>query len=276
MKKIILKISSLLLIVAVMAGVFAFGVNAETVPSGAENDTKIYFEVPEDWINFSTIYCHIWERDGEAFFSWQTKKEKCKDEGNGIWSYDTSVLATSTTVSGGMRFLSPYTVIFSNNLGQYTYDLAMSTECIGDTVYTGETVGSPISPKKIFLVARWRECGSFYHPIVQYDYFGNLIDPDNVGIGNERPHEVIYYILGDLNLDGYVDITDATLLQRILAEIEHPTEIQQYAADTDWDRELTIKDVTAIQNYLVGKNENFSIGAGVGTMIPNNRIATSL
>lgn len=57
---------------------------------------------------------------------------------------------------------------------------------------------------------------------------------------------------GDVNMDGNITITDATLIQLyLLGQIDAP-DINVGAADTDGDTEITINDVTEIQKYIVG------------------------
>ena len=57
-------------------------------------------------------------------------------------------------------------------------------------------------------------------------------------------------ILGDVNLNGEIDILDATLIQRHLAAIKLLTPRQLAVADTGRDGEVDIIDATLIQRYL--------------------------
>lgn len=63
---------------------------------------------------------------------------------------------------------------------------------------------------------------------------------DYVTYGNE-------VLLGDSNLDGSVDILDASLIQKHLA---YKTDINKKTADTDGDGAVTIKDASLIQKHL--------------------------
>ncbi len=58
------------------------------------------------------------------------------------------------------------------------------------------------------------------------------------------------YVLGDVNLDGEINIMDSTELQRYLAKLTTFNSIQMLAADTDKDRVISISDATRIQLYL--------------------------
>lgn len=55
--------------------------------------------------------------------------------------------------------------------------------------------------------------------------------------------------LGDVNMDGFVNINDVTAIQRNLAELEKFNELQELAADANCDKEIDISDATAIQMY---------------------------
>ncbi len=55
---------------------------------------------------------------------------------------------------------------------------------------------------------------------------------------------------GDVNLDGKVDVTDATLLQKYITHKESLTTTQLYAGDVSGNGVVNVKDVTLIQKYL--------------------------
>lgn len=69
-------------------------------------------------------------------------------------------------------------------------------------------------------------------------------------------------LVGDVNLDGKINILDSTLLQRNLAGYEDLSDNQNKVADTDGDGELTMKDASNIQCYIV---ELKVTGSKVGT-----------
>lgn len=58
-------------------------------------------------------------------------------------------------------------------------------------------------------------------------------------------------LIGDVNLDGVVNIIDATTIQKYIAELCTLNEIQLYAADVNKDGRVNIDDVTALQKLLV-------------------------
>ena len=71
-------------------------------------------------------------------------------------------------------------------------------------------------------------------------------------------------LIGDVNGDGYINIKDATFLQRVLAEYETLTLKQQVAADCDRSGKITVKDVTLIQKYVAEISDKSEVGH-VGT-----------
>ena len=64
-------------------------------------------------------------------------------------------------------------------------------------------------------------------------------------------------ILGDVNGDGQINITDATMVQQAVAELIELTDEQKAAADTDGDGKLSISDATMIQKYIAEIIEHF-------------------
>lgn len=69
------------------------------------------------------------------------------------------------------------------------------------------------------------------------------------------------YIRGDANCDNEVTIRDATIIQMYIANYSVP-QFNIIAADVDGNG-LNINDVTKIQKYLVGLNNQCQIGETV-------------
>jgi hypothetical protein len=55
---------------------------------------------------------------------------------------------------------------------------------------------------------------------------------------------------GDVNNDGYIDVRDATVIQKYAAEIITDGEINVKNADFNNDGSINISDATAIQHYI--------------------------
>lgn len=63
------------------------------------------------------------------------------------------------------------------------------------------------------------------------------------------------YILGDCNMDGAVNIKDATFIQRAIAELYAISDLEKAIGDVNGDGNLNIRDVTIIQRYIAGSTD---------------------
>ena len=75
------------------------------------------------------------------------------------------------------------------------------------------------------------------------------------------------YLLGDADLNGTVNIRDASLIQKNIALIEEITGIAVKTADADLDTNITIKDATQIQKYVAFLPVDTPVGEPVITDI---------
>ncbi len=71
---------------------------------------------------------------------------------------------------------------------------------------------------------------------------------------------VVSYICGDVDGDGDVTVPDATIIQRVVAQIEILTGKNLLAADVDGDKAVSVVDATLIQRYVAKINDNNNIG----------------
>lgn len=84
-----------------------------------------------------------------------------------------------------------------------------------------------------------------------------------VGVGNAAwegsyPEETVYRVhfmrqdaqVGDVNFDGAVDITDATLIQKASIDLENFSELQNQLGDYNGDGRVSVLDTTAIQHMI--------------------------
>lgn len=80
----------------------------------------------------------------------------------------------------------------------------------------------------------------------------NPTEPANpTNPGTSTHPEVNGYKIGDVNLDGKLNIRDATLIQKYLAKMVEFNDLQKkYLADFNADFKVTIKDATAIQKKI--------------------------
>lgn len=95
------------------------------------------------WDGVTKVYCHIFEKNGKAFFEWRTNFELCDKVGN-VYVYDLSKLIASDTISGGIKEGVQYGVIFTSDKGS-TKELSFSSKTIGDTVIVSDNKDSGVS-----------------------------------------------------------------------------------------------------------------------------------
>ena len=75
---------------------------------------------------------------------------------------------------------------------------------------------------------------------------------DILGIKNNiKINRIKEYVLGDINLDGTVNVSDATLLQKYIADIETLADEQTAVSDVNGDGTINVYDVTGIQKIAV-------------------------
>ncbi len=70
-------------------------------------------------------------------------------------------------------------------------------------------------------------------------------------------------ILGDADLNSEINIKDATLIQKNVANIVEFTDAANLAADVNADKTVNVKDATAIQKYVAGTKSDYKIGETV-------------
>ncbi len=59
------------------------------------------------------------------------------------------------------------------------------------------------------------------------------------------------YVLGDVNMDGYISITDATIMQKNIVGLSELSDLQKVLADVNADGYIDITDATMIQKICV-------------------------
>ncbi len=61
---------------------------------------------------------------------------------------------------------------------------------------------------------------------------------------------IVDYKRGDVNLDGKINIRDASLIQKFIAKLEALAPFQEDIADFNFDGKINVKDATLIQKYI--------------------------
>ncbi len=80
-----------------------------------------------------------------------------------------------------------------------------------------------------------------------------------VDIPTDPTNPNILGLLGDVNEDGKVNIKDATLIQKAIANLTELTGIGEALADADLNTRINIKDATAIQKHIAGIETGYPI-----------------
>lgn len=62
------------------------------------------------------------------------------------------------------------------------------------------------------------------------------------------------YMIGDVNLDGHVDVIDATEINKYIVSISTLSDVQRELADYNHDGKINVVDATEIQKLVVGNN----------------------
>lgn len=79
-------------------------------------------------------------------------------------------------------------------------------------------------------------------------------------------------IIGDVDLNGEINIRDASMLQLYIARLNTLTENQLIAAEVTGDGEVNIRDATAVQNYCA---KIFASAGNAGTIVHVGAIETT-
>lgn len=98
----------------------------------------------------------------------------------------------------------------------------------------------------------------------EYDYMVDWLNSRAAWLSSEF-HDDVYknIILGDANLDGKVNIKDATLIQKTIAKLEKLEGDGFTAADVNADSKLSVQDATNIQKYVANYEIPYKVGSPV-------------
>ena len=154
------KLISLLLALVIATSCFA-GFAAFTA-SAADEETKIYFEVPtlEEWGTTKSVYCHVYNVYGGTPLketAWQSKSESCKaaNTEKTLYYFDLSKLGT---IEEGADYALLFSTKDTNGKAHQTCNVTFSKECLGGTVYvTGNLIENTEDSSKLDFEASWRE-----------------------------------------------------------------------------------------------------------------------
>lgn len=197
---------------------------------------------------------------------------KSGSDGAGIWTSGTLNVAdvsvtgnTSDTGNGGGIFYSGGTlslsgtpVITGNTAGGVSNDLFINGEnklTIAGKLTDDAKIGVCTSaPRNDAFTEGLNENGGANNFISNDGDYKVELDGNGEAVLRQR------FMLGDVNLDGKLNIRDVSAIQRHLALFKTLTDNSLLAADTNGDSEITIDDATALQMYLAEFETNTRIG----------------
>ena len=133
-------------------------------------------------------------------------------------------------IAGAINVVNGYTVTFMYN-GEIIAEV---------TVPVGGAAEAPEMDRYIY-----DEESGYYHVFCGWD-------KDFSSVYENMTVNAIYGILGDVNNDGTVNITDATMLMRGVVGMEALSELQELLADVNCDGSVGISDATLIARFVTG------------------------
>lgn len=182
------------------------------------------------------------EKDGETFTYEAGPKRKFGMDGS-KFSYDGTTNSNDGTMIYALDNIVPD--ISSENIHQYKWSIKFEDTKADGKVFTvknleivDEKTGRISKPENAFPFAL---DGS--SKTIEYPTF-----PEYIGI------------YGDSNNDGYVTISDATLIQKHLVKIVDVSKIDLALADCNKDGYVNISDSTCIQKFLAKLNHSSAVG----------------
>ena len=240
-----------------------------------DNDTEmlsVTVDVSNVAQNVDTVYCYTFDSTGVL----ASKSNKMTANADGTYSVNVS-----------SDYDKMYFVINDSNLGKIGTNNYPVDNCFVVIGSEKITYSAPSSWGSNVYVYVWSDSnqlfswpgikmtldsstGDYYAYIPEdtYTYVifndGNGTQTDDLKIdsyvseGIAGSYTVIKpYQLGDANLDGNIDIKDATFISKAAAQFFTLTDEQKTYADTSCDGEITITDATYIQKYLTQLIDSF-------------------
>lgn len=177
---------------------------------------------------------------------------KNKNNNRVIYNSDTSVKLQNVDNQSVLGNQHQW-VLKSNDIDGYNL-LAGSSNLTNGISYSNGSAILSSSPSTLELIQNEDGTVSFVSDgkilsyssgsVVWDNYTGSIMTKQKWYLENNN------YRIGDVNMDGFLNITDATVLQQYLLNISSFNMIQIYLSDVNNDGYINISDITAIQKLL--------------------------
>lgn len=147
--------------------------------SAAENETKVYFEVPtlESLGTTKSVYCHIYNVYGGTPLkntSFQSKEELCKkDAKTGLYYFDTARLGT---IEADADYALVFSTVDTEKNSHQTCSITFGKNCLGDTVYvTGKMIENAEDSSKLDYEVAWKNNSDKFGAMVLITSTGKIV-----------------------------------------------------------------------------------------------------
>ena len=244
--------------------------------SKIDGATASRFDIPSDYAGKS-IYVEVFYGDNSI-----ESDNLLISEGNPLYYKNPDWGKTEEDIIKAVE----YTL---NSDGTYSADVIVDVDCFDGQVYyydveglgyyyydhnnkfhggsIGGAITKPARDEIRFQIAsdlqpgtQWRAKVYLAHDVyADYEIQGYSFSWVNLTVP-ELPESTVTGLLGDADLNGTVNVKDATAIQKHLADIQKLSETGVVLADVDGNNNVNIKDATAIQKYVAGMNTGFDIG----------------
>ena len=167
--------------------------------------------------------------------------------------FDTSALRLTGVKDGGIlgsafhkpEFKSPYTLSWANDTATENYNANGILATLSFEILDGAEGSYPIS-----LSYNYDNYDIYDKDLnlVKFNIINGMVDVSNHT--TEQDTTKPRYKLGDVNMDGGIDVRDATEIQRYIAKIIDLTDEQLILADVNKDGGIDVRDATTIKRAI--------------------------
>lgn len=282
------KIISILLCVAMLTGTAAITANAATTDDGSVG-THNYSIVDKTTLNYGQLRFYTYNftdnnpqtgisltdtslnTTNDVYFNDITGYKQINVSGNtvmkhwlllesGAIGYQSKMYNDTSGTYEKIRIkLSDYSDYFNSD-GTHTesgVNYNFSTQKVGDSTYYSALVFwsggifTAVTPSKDGY-AEFYVSKNIGEETRMFITFAHRTPNSTGGGGGKNGGYFDYFIMGDSDISGWVNVDDVTALQRYISGVEEFDNLQRRNSDVNGDGKVDINDATMIQKYLAG------------------------